>query len=147
MTMQTTLSAAVQASVLVAQALLLALRHEGPVRSCIAKARSIPTKSPQLLIANARLEFPPTPTKQSIDTEPNRKYIAILQFAPRPLRHAASHEVSSSLLEGRGLIPSINRLEFRPLPLVHPEPRRALPHPRNFLCGAGPTERPQRIAG
>jgi hypothetical protein len=35
------------------------------------------------LIANARLEFPATPTKQSIDIKSNRKWIAIFSRAPR----------------------------------------------------------------
>ena len=44
----------------------------------------------QILIANARLEFHSTHRKLSSLKIPNRERIAILQFAPRPLRRPAS---------------------------------------------------------
>jgi hypothetical protein len=156
MTMQTTLSAACPPwrAALACPEARRVQRRNTPLRYRVPRSHpsrpatwgSLATNHSSLitefLIANARLEFPPTPTKHSVDTKSNRKYtrvlrapwrIAILQFAPQLLRQAASHEVSSSLSEGRGLIPSINRLEFSPLSLVYPEPRRAQPHPRKLL--------------
>ena len=77
-----------------------------------------PASSLQNLIANLELEFRPTHRKLSLLRISNRKYLAIFH----PNSQARSRATSPNFQNGNS---------FCSTPIVHPEFRRALSHPRN----------------